>query len=86
MLWGVPMQALQSRRGRPGYPWKLGLALAIGGLVMIPDLRWQEWWDHVRGVVHVQTVAPLLAIAGIWVLLWWPVARIGAKPASATWR
>ena len=40
LLWSVPLQAIQARRaGRPGYPWKLGLAMSIGGAVMWPDLR-----------------------------------------------
>jgi hypothetical protein len=73
MLWGVPWQALQARRdGRPGFPWKLGLAMAIGGAVMWPDLRYRE---APGAPVQVQEVAPLLLAAGLWILAWWPIAR-----------
>jgi hypothetical protein len=73
LLWGVPMQALQARReGRPGYPWKVGLVMSIGGALMWPELRYQEAID---GPVHVQPVAYLLVIAGLWIVGWWPVAR-----------
>lgn len=78
LLWGVPWQALQARReGRPGFPWKLGLAMAIGGAVMWPDLRYRE---APGGPVYVQEVAPLLLAAGLWILAWWPVAR--SRPPS----
>jgi hypothetical protein len=81
LLWGVPMQALQARRqGRPGFPWKLGLAMAIGGAVMWPELRYRE---IVGGGVSVQPVAPLLLIAGAWIVAWWPVARTGAATKSS---
>lgn len=78
LSWSVPLQAIQARRaGRPGYPWKLGLAMAIGGAVMWPDLRFR---DVVGAPVQVQEVAPLLLIAGAWILMWWPLAR---RPASS---
>jgi uncharacterized membrane protein HdeD (DUF308 family) len=80
LLWGVPMQALQARReGRPGYPWRLGLALGIGGALMWPDLTYRERYD---APLQVQPVAPLLAFAGAWILAWWPVAR--RRPAVVT--
>jgi len=73
LLFGVPMQAIQARRdGRPGYPWKLGLALGIGGALMWPDLMYRERFDQ---ALQVQPVAPLLTAAGAWILIWWPVAR-----------
>lgn len=76
LLYGVPMQALQARRqGRPGYPWKLGLTLAVGGALMWPDLVYRE---RVGGPLLWQPVAPLLTAAGVWILLWWPVARTRA--------
>ncbi len=82
LLFGVPLQAFQSRRdARPGYPWKLGLAMAIGGGVMWPDLRYR---DIAGGPVHVQEVAPLLLIAGAWILAWWPLARFGSAKTSTT--
>lgn len=73
LLVGIPIQALQARRdGRPGYPWKLGLALTIGGALMWPDLRYRE---TIGGPVYVQEIAPLLLAAGVWIMAWWPVAR-----------
>ena len=82
LLVGIPIQAIQRRAGRPGYPWKLGLALAIGGCAMWPDLRYQEVVDGVQRVTSVQPVAPLLAFAGLWILLWWPIAVLGARPIA----
>jgi uncharacterized membrane protein HdeD (DUF308 family) len=80
LLIGIPIQAIQARRnGRPGYPWKLGLALTIGGALMWPDLRYREAID---GPVHVQEIAPLLLAAGAWILLWWPMARIRTSSVS----
>jgi len=73
LLVGVPMQAIQARRhGRPGYPWRLGLALGLGGALMWPDLLYRERFD---AALQVQPVAPLLVAAGAWILLWWPIAR-----------
>jgi hypothetical protein len=88
LLWGVPFQALAARReGRPGFPWKLGLALAFGGLVMawggycgLPDLRYREAMD---APVQTQPVGPLMAAAGIWILMWWPVARSRRQETNA---
>lgn len=84
---GIPIQAIQARRdGRPGYPWKLGLALTLGGGFMWPDLRYRE---TIGGPVQVQEIAPLLLAAGVWILLWWPYARsrssstVPAQKASA---
>ena len=73
LLIGIPIQAIQARRdGRPGYPWKLGVVLTIGGALMWPDLRYREAID---GPVHVQEIAPLLLAAGVWIMAWWPLAR-----------
>jgi hypothetical protein len=73
LLYGVPMQAFQARRdGRPGFPWKVGLTMTIGGLLMWPDLMYQE---SITDKAHVQPVAYLLVIAGAWILAWWPLAR-----------
>ncbi|MBA3698699.1 MAG: hypothetical protein H0W78_07585 [Planctomycetes bacterium] len=70
---GIPIQAIQARRdGRPGYPWKLGVVLTIGGGLMWPDLRYRE---VIGGPVYVQEIAPLLLAAGVWIMAWWPVAR-----------
>ena len=76
LLWGIPNQALQARRGRPGYPWKLGIAMTLMGLFTWYDLRFRETPE---GVVQVQIIAPLLTSAGIWILAWWPISRLKAK-------
>lgn len=77
---GIPIQAIQARRdGRPGYPWKLGLALTLGGGFMWPDLRFRE---SITGPVHVQEIAPLLLAAGVWILLWWPYARTRSSTST----
>jgi len=82
LLWGVPVQAMQGRRGRPGYPLKLGLILAIGGALMWPEMRWRE---HVGGPIEVQSVAWLPLGTGLWILLWWPIKAWGTnKPGTET--
>lgn len=79
LLVGIPIQAFQAwRDGRPGYPWKLGLALTLGGAFMWPDLRYRE---SISGPVHVQEIAPLLLAAGVWILAWWPLARLRSAPS-----
>ena len=88
LLWGVPWQAWEARRhGRPGYPWKLGIALTVAGLVMgwgsfigLPDLRYRE---SILVGWQTQPVGPLLAIAGAWILLWWPWARLNTSPEAS---
>ncbi len=79
---GVPIQAIQARRdGRPGYPWKLGLTLAIGAGLMWKDLTYRE---YVGGALMVQPIAPILMSVGAWILVWWPVAgRSRSKVPSA---
>jgi hypothetical protein len=81
LLVGIPVQAIQALRyQRPGYPWKLGLAMTFMGLAMWHDLRFREWpGDPVR----VLDVAPMLTAAGGWILLWWPIARLGRRAAVA---
>lgn len=73
---GMPIQAFQARSGRPGFPWKMGVALTVLGLAMWPDLRFRE---TVGGPQRVQDIAWMLTGAGAWVLLWWPVAVLGRK-------
>lgn len=72
LLVGIPIQAIQARQGRPGYPWKIGIAFTVGALVMGPGLLYRDGIGDAP--LHVQMVVPLLLIAGVWVLLWWPVA------------
>ncbi len=81
LLWGVPWQAIQARRdGRPGFPWKLGIAMTVLGVAQWCDLRYREWPG---GEIGVQVIAPMLTACGVWILLWWPIARQRA-PTAAT--
>ena len=81
LLWGVPWQAIQAwRQGRPGYPWKLGIAMTLMGVFTWMDLRFRE---VPGGEIHVQVIAPLLTAAGVWILLWWPVSRLRTTKEAA---
>jgi hypothetical protein len=71
LLIGVPVQAIQARQGRPGFPWKVGLSFAALGLAMCYDLRYRE---DAGGPLHIQPVAFYLLVAGLWILAWWPLA------------
>jgi hypothetical protein len=74
LAWGIPLQAIQAwRQGRPGYPWKLGLAMTAMGIFTWMDLRFRELPG---GPVEVQIIAPLLTAAGAWILVWWPISRL----------
>jgi hypothetical protein len=80
VLVGVPLQALDARRlGRPGYPLKLGIILAVLGALMWKDLLWRERYD---GPLHVQPMAPIFLGVGLWILAWWPFARL-KKPSGS---
>jgi hypothetical protein len=73
ILVGVPLQVRDARRsGRPGYPWKLGLTLAILGALMWKDLLYRERYD---GPLGVQPMAPVFLGVGLWILAWWPFAK-----------
>ena len=76
ILWGIPWQAFEARTGRPGYPWKLGLAMTALALPMCWDLRFRE---ESINPLQVQIIAPLLLGTGIWILLWWPLYRMNAR-------
>jgi uncharacterized membrane protein HdeD (DUF308 family) len=81
VLVGVVLQVRDSRRsGRPGYPWKLGIAMGIGGLVMLPDLLYRERFD---AALLPQITVLLLIIPGLWILGWWPAARRRPQEANA---
>lgn len=77
LLVGIPLQAWQSRTmGRPGYPLKIGVILAIGGLLMWPDVLYRETVD---GPLGVQPMAPLLVLPGLWIIAWSWFARAQAS-------
>ena len=70
---GAPIQAWQARTaGRPGYPWKLGLALVFFGGFMLWDLRYRE---VPSGPLILHQTALMMVSPGLWILLWWPLAR-----------
>jgi len=70
---GIPLQVMEARnRGRPGYPWKLAVAFTVGGVLMIPGVLYRE---RVGGPLHIQPIAPMLIVIGVWMLIWWPFAR-----------
>ncbi|TVR43093.1 MAG: hypothetical protein EA402_10215 [Planctomycetota bacterium] len=80
LAYGIPLQAWQARsQGRPGYPMKMGLILAIGGALMIPDMLYRE---SVDGPLSVQPMALLLLFPGLWIIGWWFFAR--SRPAVGT--
>ena len=82
ILVGVPIQAWQGRRfGRPGYPLRLGLVLTVGGLAMLPGIRYREM---VGDSLHFQPIGPMIIVAGVWMLAWWPWSRRGASPVANT--
>lgn len=73
VLIGVPLQIRDHRRdGRPGYPWKLGLALGLGGLLMSFDLVYRERYDE---ALKLPLTTILLLIPGAVILAGWPFAR-----------
>lgn len=76
ILWGIPWQAFQARAGRPGYPWKLGLAMTALALPMCWDLRFRE---ESTSPLQVQIIAPLLLGTGVWILVWWPLYRMNTR-------
>lgn len=81
LLIGTVLQALlSSRRGIDAYPWKLAVAMLILGVPMIFDFRYR---DAPGAEVQVLLVGPILAIAGGWLALWWPVAALALRRARA---
>lgn len=70
---GVPLQVWDARRSaRPGYPWKLGITMAVLGALMWKDLLYRERYD---GPLAVQPMAPVFLGVGLWILAWWPFAK-----------
>lgn len=79
-VFGVVAQARDARnRGRPGYPLRLGLILTIGALAMTPDLIYRE---TVGGPLGIHPMAPMLGLAGLWILFLAPFARPPRTPLT----
>jgi hypothetical protein len=72
ILVGVPVQALEARRGRPGYPWKLGIILTAFAGALLVDLTYRE---QVGGPLLAHPAGWFFLGAAVWTLGWWPVAR-----------
>lgn len=78
---GAVLQALLSaRQGVDAYPWKLALAMLVLGLPMCWDFRYR---DVPGEAVQLLLVGPILAIAGAWLALWWPVDSFNRHRARA---
>lgn len=82
LLWiGTVLQAREARSAqRPGYPWKLGLAFAVLGALMIPD---QMSRVVPGGALSFQLQAPALCLSGLWILSWWFYARSASSAAGS---
>jgi hypothetical protein len=80
LLIGVVMQALAARRGVPGMPWKLGVAMLVLGVAMTWDFRYR---DIPGGPMAVVLVGPILAVSGAWILLWQPLASAWLRRARS---
>lgn len=80
LLVGVVMQAIAARRGIPGMPWKLGLAMLVLGAAMCVDFRFR---DQPGGPLSVVLVGPILAGSGVWILLWLLPASMWLRAARA---
>lgn len=76
---GAALQALLSaRQGVDAYPWKLAVAMLILGVPMCFDFRYR---DAPGAEVQLLLVGPILAVAGGWLALWWPVSVMNLRRA-----
>jgi hypothetical protein len=76
---GAVLQALLSaKHGVDAYPWKLAVAMLLLGVPMCWDFRYR---DVPGETVQLLLVGPILAIAGAWLALWWPVAMFNLRRA-----
>lgn len=76
---GAALQALLSaRQGVDAYPWKLAVAMLLLGVPMCFDFRYR---DAPGAEVQLLLVGPILAVAGGWLALWWPVSAMNLRRA-----
>ncbi len=76
---GAALQALLSaRQGVDAYPWKLAVAMLILGVPMCFDFRYR---DAPGAELQLLLVGPILAVAGGWLALWWPVSAMNLRRA-----
>ena len=81
LIVGAVLQALLSaRQGVDAYPWKLAAAMLMLGLPMCFDFRYR---DAPGGELQLLLVGPILALAGGWLALWWPVSALNLRRARA---
>ena len=78
---GIPMQAIQGRRGRPGFPWKLGIGLTLLAVALIPDTFYRV---QPGGTLKLQITTCYLLATGLWILLWWPLSRPRSRAGTET--
>ncbi len=79
LIVGAVLQALlAARQGVDAYPWKLAVAMLILGVPMCFDFRYR---DAPGAEVQVLLVGPILAVAGGWLALWWPVSAMNLRRA-----
>ncbi|MEK7413016.1 MAG: hypothetical protein AAB263_06845 [Planctomycetota bacterium] len=78
VLIGTVLQALGIGSKR-GFPWKLGLSMLILGGAMCYDFRYR---DVPGGPLLLVLVGPILASAGLWITLWWPIATLTQRRAA----
>lgn len=79
LIVGAALQALLSaRQGVDAYPWKLAVAMLILGVPMCFDFRYR---DAPGADLQMLLVGPILAVAGGWLALWWPVSVMNLRRA-----
>ncbi len=79
LIVGATLQAMISaKQGIDAYPWKLAVAMLILGLPMTFDFRYR---DAPGEAVQYVLVGPILAVAGAWLALWWPVSAFNLRRA-----
>lgn len=77
---GAVMQALAARRGIPGMPWKMALAMLVLGGAMTWDFRYRSLPG---GAIDVIQIGPVLLGSGLWILLCLIPAQFWLRRARA---
>ena len=80
---GLPLLAIGTVlqvRTPAAFPWRMGLAMLLLGGAMCWDFRYR---DAPGTPVSMLLIGPILASAGAWLLLWWPVALVIRRRRAA---